>query len=32
VTPELEIELRQACAEIAIMKMVLMKALGIKED
>jgi hypothetical protein len=31
VTPELSDELRQACAEIAIMKAILMDALGIKE-
>lgn len=32
VTPELDDELRQACAEIAIMKLMLMKALGIKDE
>lgn len=31
VSPEVEDELRQACAEIAIMKVLLMDALGIKE-
>ena len=31
VTPELEEDLKQACAEIAIMKVALMNALGIKE-
>lgn len=32
VSPEVEDELRQACAEIAVMKVTLMRALQIKED